>query len=169
MENNSKGQTELGDPEVDKLDFTETNHESNSIFQSIKNIVTVLDKSEKKAQELKNDPGFQLVEENDNEGSDDFEDLLDAAGDIDTIEVFNEESPVETNQDDDLDLRPDVVEIMQKFEDPTNVKKSFEVKVENDDDDEIFIVHEEGDDMPQDQDSLFVSAPSITDSKKEQD
>ena len=36
---------------------------------------------------------------------------------------------------------------MQKFNDPTNVKKSFEVKVENDDDDEIFIVHEEGDDI----------------------
>jgi hypothetical protein len=38
---------------------------------------------------------FQLVEENDNEGSDDFEDLLDAADDIGTIEVHNELVAVE--------------------------------------------------------------------------
>lgn len=34
---------------------------------------------------------------------------------------------------------------MEKFNDPKNVKKSFEVKVENDDDDEIFIVHDADD------------------------
>jgi hypothetical protein len=56
-----------------------------------------------------------LVEENENEGSDDFEDLLDAAADIGTIEVFTTEevveavvqdSPVDEEQ---LDLRLDVV------------------------------------------------------------
>jgi len=44
---------------------------------------------------------------------------------------------------------------MQKFDDPKKVKKSFEIKYQNDDDDEIFIVHDEDDD----QDSLFVQDP----------
>ena len=38
---------------------------------------------------------------------------------------------------------------MEKFNDPKNVKKSFEIKVENDDDDEIFIVHEAEDEEGQ--------------------
>jgi hypothetical protein len=52
--------------------------------------------------------------------------------------------------------------MLEKFDDPKNVKKSFEVKIENDDDDEIFIVHDEGDDdeAQQEQDNLFVSAPT---------
>lgn len=45
---------------------------------------------------------------------------------------------------------------MEKFENPDKIKKSFEIKYQNDDDDEIFIVHEEEDD----QDSLFVTGPS---------
>ena len=36
--------------------------------------------------------------------------------------------------------------MIEKLENPVNVKKSFETKVENDDDDEIFIVHEEEED-----------------------
>lgn len=59
---------------------------------------------------------------------------------------------------------------MEKFNDPKNVKKSFEIKVENDDDDEIFIVHDADDEDAQEQDNLFVSAPSnvevITKGKK---
>lgn len=43
-------------------------------------------------------------------------------------------------------------QMMENLENPANVKKSFETKVENDDDDEIFIVHEEED---ENQDSLF--------------
>lgn len=35
--------------------------------------------------------------------------------------------------------------LVAKFENEQNTKKSFELKVENDDDDEIFIVHEEDD------------------------
>ena len=49
---------------------------------------------------------------------------------------------------------------MEKFNDPKNVKKSFEIKVENDDDDEIFIVHDMDDEEGQEQDNLFVTAPS---------
>lgn len=45
-----------------------------------------------------------------------------------------------------------VARMMENLENPKNVKKSFETKVENDDDDEIFIVHEEED---ENQDSLF--------------
>lgn len=56
-----------------------TTPESNSIFQSIKSIVNVLDRSEKKAELANKDAGFQLVEENDNEGSDEFEDLFEEA------------------------------------------------------------------------------------------
>lgn len=116
----------------------------------------------------KDNPDFQLVEENENEGSDDFEDLLDAADDIGTIEVFTTEDIVqEVLQDSPLNeeqqvLRPDVELMLDKFNDPKNVKKSFEVKIENDDDDEIFIVHDEGDenDVQQDQDNLFISASS---------
>ena len=49
---------------------------------------------------------------------------------------------------------------MEKFNDPKNVKKSFEIKVENDDDDEIFIVHDAEDEDGQEQDDLFVTPPS---------
>ena len=49
-------------------------------------MVGVLDRSEQKADEKKQDnPDFQLVEENENDGSDGFEDLLDAAADIETF------------------------------------------------------------------------------------
>ena len=50
-------------------------------------------------------------------------------------------------------LRPELDSIMEKFENPEKVKKSFEIKYQNDDDDEIFIVHDEED---EDQDSLFI-------------
>ena len=45
-------------------------------------------------------------------------------------------------------------EMVKKLENPKDVKKSFETKIENEDDDEIFIVHEEGD-GDDNQDSLF--------------
>lgn len=51
-------------------------------------------------------------------------------------------------------MRPDLEEMMNKFDDPTKIKKSFEVKYQNDDDDEIFIVHEEDD-----QEQFFVQEP----------
>lgn len=43
-------------------------------------------------------------------------------------------------------------DFLEKLHDPKNIKRSFELKVENDDDDDIFIVHEE----EEDQNSLFV-------------
>ena len=53
---------------------------------------------------------------------------------------------------------------MEKFENPEKIKKSFEIKYQNDDDDEIFIVHDEEDE----QDSLFVSDPKPLLSQSEQ-
>jgi hypothetical protein len=44
------------------------------------------------------------------------------------------------------------IDLVKKLQDPTQTKKSFEMRMENDDDDEIFIVHEEEDDN---QASLF--------------
>jgi hypothetical protein len=54
---------------------------------------------------------------------------------------------------------------MEKFENPAKIKKSFEIKYQNDDDDEIFIVHDEEED---DQDCLFVSDPKSLLSQSEQ-
>ena len=44
--------------------------------------------------------------------------------------------------------------LVDKLLDEKQTKKSFEMKVENDDDDEIFIVHEEGEEDHQE--NLFV-------------
>ena len=91
--------------------------------------------------ELKdNSEEFQLVDE-----EEEFQDL----------ELIPESAPefkVEECDDEPL-LRPDLDEIMEKFDNPNKIKKSFEVKYQNDDDDEIFIVHDEEDD----QDQFFVN------------
>lgn len=48
------------------------------------------------------------------------------------------------------------MEMLEKLANPMNTKKSFEMKlVTDDEDDEVFIVHEEGED---DQDNFFVDA-----------
>lgn len=70
------------------------------------------------------------------------------------LEVEEEKEAPEFKVEEEPELRPDLEEIMDKFDDPKKVKKSFEIKYQNDDDDEIFIVHEEDD-----QDSLFVQDP----------
>lgn len=64
-------------------------------------------------------------------------------------------------------MRPDLDLIMEKFENPEKIKKSFEIKYQNDDDDEIFIVHDE-EEEDDDQDSLFVSDPKSILSQSEQ-
>lgn len=53
------------------------------------------------------------------------------------VDMLNEPSKTANDKHD---------EMIEKLENPINVKKSFETKVENDDDDEIFIVHEEEED-----------------------
>lgn len=56
-------------------------------------------------------------------------------------------------------------QIIEKIENPKNVKKSFELRYQNDDDDEIFIVHdgeEEGEQEKNDQDNLFLEPPSLS-------
>ena len=102
----------------------------NIITDNIKSIIN----------ELK-DPNddFQLVDEDE-----EFQDL-----------ALEEEKVPEFKVEDEEPLRPDLDLIMEKFENPEKIKKSFEIKYQNDDDDEIFIVHDEDDD----QDSLFVSDP----------
>ena len=60
-----------------------------------------------------------------------------------------------TDDDDGDELRPDLEDLLDVIDNPDKVKKSFEVKYQNDDDDEIFIVHDEDDE----QDSLFVQTP----------
>ena len=57
------------------------------------------------------------------------------------------------DEEEDPPLRPDLEALMDIVDNPLKTKKSFEVKVQNDDDDEIFIVH---DAEEEDQDSLFV-------------
>ena len=49
--------------------------------------------------------------------------------------------------------------LLDKFENQKNTRRSFELKVENDDDDEIFIVHEEDE---EDQGSLFVEGNKMS-------
>ncbi len=58
------------------------------------------------------------------------------------VDMLNYGTPSEEQKED----------LVKKLQDPTNTKKSFEMRVENDDDDEIFIVHEEED---ENQESLF--------------
>ena len=94
------------------------------IVENIKSIVNELKEPEE---------DFQLV---DNE--EEFQDLV--------LEVEEEKAP-EFKVEEEPELRPDLDEIMQKFDDPKKVKKSFEIKYQNDDDDEIFIVHDEDDDQ----------------------
>merc|ERR1711935_570279 len=51
-------------------------------------------------------------------------------------------------------------DLVKKLLDENQTKKSFEMKIENDDDDEIFIVHEEGD---ENQNDLFVDGAGFQD------
>lgn len=56
-------------------------------------------------------------------------------------------------------------QIIEKIENPQNVKKSFELRCQNDDDDDIFIVHDgegEGDGEKDDQEDLFLEPPSMS-------
>ena len=117
------------------------------ILENIKSIVAELDEGDEPED-------FHLVEE------EDFKELVVEAEDAQPPEFKVEEAdppedtkPTTAEDEEDPPLRPDLEALMDIVDNPLKTKKSFEVKVQNDDDDEIFIVH---DAEEEDQDSLFV-------------
>jgi hypothetical protein len=95
---------------------------------------------------------YELKDPNEFFGNEDFQ-LVDEDEEFQDLALEEEKAP-EFKVEEEEPLRPDLDLIMEKFENPEKIKKSFEIKYQNDDDDEIFIVHDEEDD---DQDSLFVN------------
>ena len=86
----------------------------------------------------------------------DFEDAIDQQLDEEELQTYETHKKQE---------HFNFEQIIEKIENPKNVKKSFELRYQNDDDDEIFIVHdgeEEGEQEKDDQDNLFLEPPSLS-------
>ena len=97
-----------------------------------------------------------------------FEDAIDQP--LEEEAVKKEEGGVEATGDETAEKTGEEPfnfdQIIEKFENPKNVKKSFEIRYQNDDDDDIFIVHdgeEEGEAKPNedDQDDLFLDNQNL--------
>lgn len=114
-------------------------------------------KAKENRQEADNDD-FERDQEADIDIDFGFEDAIDKP--IEDIEA------TKVDEDGDCDKQFNFDDIIKKIENPSNVKKSFELRCRNDDDDEIFIVHDAEEDQEQpadkDQDHLFCQTPSLT-------
>lgn len=145
------------------------------IFKNIENVVGMLNEAESRARKAKWDGGREEEDNDDLErqaaGDEEdfdfgFQDAIDKP--IEEIEGGVSGTGLELGQaNTDADKQFNFDDIIKKIENPSNVKKSFELRCRNDDDDEIFIVHdgeeeEEEDDEADDQDNLFVESPSLT-------
>lgn len=116
----------------------------------------------------------QIIEQAKKEKEAGANDGIDLDRDDDSAEFAFEDAIDQPLEDDDLKTTEaeksqekfNFDQIIEKIENPQNVKKSFELRYQNDDDDDIFIVHdgeeEDEGEKEDDQDNLFMEPPSMS-------